>query len=193
MARIGVLALQGDFAAHAAVVSRLGRQATPVRTRDELEAVDALILPGGESSAMLRLMRTEHLMSVIAERIEGGMPTLATCAGVILLARNVVPEQESLGFLDIDVARNAYGRQVHSSVEHVRLSELFAGPPETDGVLIRAPRITRVGDAVEVLGWFGADPVLVRQGLVVGATFHSELGNDTRIHELFLDLTTNDG
>ncbi len=193
MARVGVLALQGDFAAHTAVISQLGQEAAPVRTRDELNAVDALILPGGESSAMLRLMHAEQLMLSITERIERGMPTLATCAGVILLACRVFPNQESLGLLDIDVARNAYGRQVHSSVEQVRLSHVFDGPPETDGVLIRAPRITRVGDRVDVLGWFGVDPVLVRQGRILGATFHPELGCDTRIHDMFLTLTTEHG
>ncbi len=188
MARVGVLALQGDFAAHAKIIDRLDHKTMPVRTSDDLAAVGALVIPGGESSAMLRLMQAEELDGKIARRIHQGLPVLATCAGVILLARSVAPEQNSLGVLDIDVVRNAYGRQVHSSIEKIRLADVLGKPAETDGVLIRAPRIERVGDDVEVLGWFGRDPVLVRQGLVIGATFHPELGRDTRVHEFFVGL-----
>jgi 5'-phosphate synthase pdxT subunit len=188
MARVGVLALQGDFAAHAAIIDRLGHEAMPVRTGDELAAARALVMPGGESSTMLRLMQAEDLGAEIARRIHQGLPVLATCAGVILLARSVTPKQPSLDVLDIDVVRNAYGRQVHSSIEKIRLADVLGEPAETDGVLIRAPRIERVGDDVEVLGWFGRDPVLVRQGHVIGATFHPELGCDTRVHELLLAL-----
>jgi 5'-phosphate synthase pdxT subunit len=190
MPTVGVLALQGDFAAHAAIVSALGHPAVPVRTAAELASVAALILPGGESSAMLRLMRSESLAERIAARIADGLPVLATCAGVILLARSVTPSQPSLGVLDVDVVRNAYGRQVHSAVETIRLAAELGAPAAADAVLIRAPRITRTGTEVEVLGWFGDDPVLVRQGRLVGATYHPELSPDTRVHELLVAMIT---
>jgi len=193
MLRIGVLALQGDFAAHEDVITNLGHAAEAVRRARDLSTLDALIMPGGESSAMLRLMQAEDLGGAIAERIRGGLPVLATCAGVILLAHGVSPWQPSLGLLDIDVIRNAYGRQVHSAVEKIRLVEEFAEPREIDGVLIRAPRISRVGTRVDILAWFGNDPVLVRQGSIIGATFHPELGRDTRVHRQLLAMTGNDG
>lgn len=191
-APVGVLALQGDFEAHAVCVRRLGIEAIPVRTAGELNAVKGLIMPGGESSAMLRLMEAEDLGTKITRRVTQGMPILATCAGVILLAHGVTPHQPSFDLLDIDVVRNAYGRQVFSSVESVRLAAELGQPAETSGVLIRAPRISRVGDGVEVLGWLGSDPVLVRQQKVLGATFHPELSRDARVHELFLALLTSD-
>jgi len=181
----GVLALQGDFEAHARALGRLGRTALMVRTAAELERVDALILPGGESSTMLWLLGMNGLGDELERRIRAGMPTLATCAGVILLAKRVFPPQPSLGILDLDVERNAYGRQVHSSVTAVEVSAEVGGGPLMEGVFIRAPRITRAGDGVEVLGRHGADPVLVRQGQIVAATFHPELTSDARVHTLF--------
>lgn len=181
----GVLALQGDFEAHARALARQGLPARPVRTVAELERVDAIVLPGGESSTMVRLLVANGLGDELARRIRGGMPTLATCAGVILLARGVVPSQPSLGILDVDVERNAYGRQVHSSVTSVQVSAEVGGGPDMEGVFIRAPRITRAGAGVEILGRRGPDPVLVRQGGIVAATFHPELTSDARVHTLF--------
>jgi 5'-phosphate synthase pdxT subunit len=183
-----VLALQGDFAAHAAALSEVGAPAVPVRTVAELDGVDRLVLPGGESSAMLRLMAPVGLDRAIGERIAAGMPVLATCAGIILLARGVVPHQASLGLLDVDVLRNAYGRQVHSSVTSVDLNGVFGTPPRMEAVLIRAPRITRVGDEVTPLAWLDGDPVLVAAGAVVAATFHPELSRDRRVHRYFCGL-----
>lgn len=180
--RCGVLALQGDWTAHLGVLRRLGAEAVPVRTAAQLDAVEALVLPGGESTAMLRLMEAESLAQRIGRRIADGMPLLATCAGIILVARDVEPSQPSLGCLDVTVQRNAYGRQVHSDVVDVRLSSVLGLPDTTRGVFIRAPRITRVGPRVEVLGRRGDEPVLVREGTVLAATYHPELTGDDRIH-----------
>ncbi len=182
----GVLALQGDWEAHRSILRSLGAVTRTVRTIAELETVDALVMPGGESTAMLKLMQPENLAPALTQRIEAGMPVLATCAGVILLARSVAPEQESLAVLAVDVERNSYGRQVHSMVAEVQLVEDFGAPGSMEGVFIRAPRITKVDDGVSVLGTWQNDPVLVRQGPIIAATFHPELTGDSRIHEYFL-------
>lgn len=184
--RCGVLALQGDWAAHARTLSSLGVESLWVRSADELASADALILPGGESTAMLRLMEPEDLAEKIGRRIARGMPVLATCAGVILLAGEIVPPQRSLGLLDVEVERNAYGRQVHSTISAVDLADELGEPAQYEGVFIRAPRITRVGPEVAVLGRFGNDPVLIRQGRIIAATFHPELTDDDRVHRLLV-------
>jgi 5'-phosphate synthase pdxT subunit len=183
---IGVLALQGDWAAHSTVLRGLGAEVRTVRTAVELDDVGALVIPGGESSAMLRLMEPEDLASRIVERMGAGMAVLATCAGVILLAQTVVPTQPSLGMLAVDVERNAYGRQVFSTIAGIDLGPELGGPPRMEGVFIRAPRITRRDDFVEVLGSWNDDAVLVRQKAILAATFHPELTSDRRVHELFL-------
>ena len=188
MKAIGVLALQGDWAAHSTALRDLGAKVQAVRTAKDLEDVRALVIPGGESSAMLRLMKPEDLSRRIVERIQAGMAVLATCAGVILLAQTVVPRQASLGALAIDVERNAYGRQVFSTIAEIDLAPEFGDPPHMEGVFIRAPRITRREASVEVLGNWGDDAVLVRQGRVLAATFHPELTGDRRVHELFLQI-----
>lgn len=185
--RCGVLALQGDWAAHAAVLNNLNVETVLVRTAAELETVDALVLPGGESTAMLRLMEPDQLAEKITRRVRNGLPTLATCAGVILLATATRPTQPSLALLDIEVERNAYGRQVHSRVAAVELTEVLGEPAVIEGVFIRAPRITRIGPAVRVLGRLGNDPVLIRQGGIIAATFHPELTDDHRVHRLLVD------
>ncbi len=186
--RCGVLALQGDFEAHARVLAALGREAVPVRTPGELDAVDALVIPGGESTTMLRLMAGEGLGERLRSRALGGLPILATCAGVILLAREVHPPQPSLALLDVVVRRNAYGRQVASAVVPVRLAPAMGEPPSMEGVFIRAPRIEAMGPGVEVLAWRDEDPVLVREGRLLAATFHPELTADTRVHRMFLEV-----
>jgi len=188
--RVGVLALQGDFAAHAARLTDLGAAVSSVRTAAEFARVDALVFPGGESTAMLRLMEPEDLFTALGVRLAAGLPVLATCAGVILIAAGVRPVQRSLAALDVDVTRNAYGRQLHSSVAPVRLAAGLDGPATMEAVFIRAPRIERVGLGVEVLAHRDEDPVLVRQGAVLAATFHPELGADTRVHRWFLELVT---
>ncbi|HSN56839.1 MAG TPA: pyridoxal 5'-phosphate synthase glutaminase subunit PdxT [Candidatus Sulfomarinibacteraceae bacterium] len=185
--RCGVLALQGDFAAHRAVLRELGADAVEVRTAAELATVDALILPGGESTAMLRLMEAGGLDGAIIDRARAGLPVLATCAGVILLARATIPAQRCLGLLDVEVERNAYGRQVHSRVAMVELGGELGPPDRLEGVFIRAPRVTRTGPGVTILGWLDGDPVLLREGAVVAATFHPELTGDQRVHRLLLE------
>lgn len=182
-ATIGVLAVQGDFARHAEAMRALGATVVEVKRLEHCEGVQALIVPGGESTVFLRLIEPE-LKRWIQDKISAGtLPTLATCAGVILLAQTVTnPAQESLGCLDVSVARNDYGRQIHSFVtEDIHLTE--AGSRELQvpyqqslhGIFIRAPRITRVGPGVTVLAYHGNDPVLVKEGCVLAATFHPEL------------------
>jgi 5'-phosphate synthase pdxT subunit len=188
LVELGVLALQGDFHAHAAVLAELGCAPRAVRTAAELEGLDGLVMPGGESTAMLRLMAAEDLGARIRERVRGGMAVLATCAGVILLADTVTPPQPSLGLLAVDVLRNAYGRQPQSTVTTVELAPALGAPARLEGVFIRAPRIIGTGSDVEVLGRRGADPVLVRQGRILGATFHPELSRDRRVHGLFVTM-----
>jgi len=185
---IGVLALQGDWAAHSTALRALGAEVQAVRTATDLDNVRALVIPGGESSAMLRLMKPEELSHRIVERTRAGMAVLATCAGVILLAQAVVPTQPCLGVLAVDVERNAYGRQVFSTIAEIDLSPELGDPPRMEGVFIRAPRITRRDASVEVLGSWGDDAVLVRQDTVLAATFHPELTGDRRVHELFLQI-----
>jgi len=186
--QVGVLALQGDWEAHIAALRAAGIAAEPVRTAAALDRVGALVMPGGESTAMLRLMADEGLAERIGGRVRAGMPVLATCAGVILLAAGVEPRQPSLGLLDIDVVRNAYGRQVHSAVSTIDVNGELGDPRQMEAVFIRAPRIVRTGADVAVLGRRRGDPVLVRSGRIVAATFHPELSADRRVHALFLGL-----
>jgi pyridoxal 5'-phosphate synthase pdxT subunit len=181
---IGVLALQGDFAAHRRAFEEIGAATREVRTAAELERVDALVLPGGESTAMLKLLEAESLMDPL-RRFAGSHPVFATCAGAILLATEVShPAQESLGAVDIGVERNAYGRQVHSVVTRIKLEDGSGG--EIEAVFIRAPIIRRVGAGVRVLARLNGDPVLVSAGRHLIATFHPELSKDRAIQKRFL-------
>lgn len=184
---VGILALQGDFEAHAGALGRLGVSSVPVREVADLDGVDGLVLPGGESTTMLKLAMDEGLFEALRDIIARGFPVLATCAGVVLLSRRVRPEQASLGVLDVEVLRNAYGRQIASAVVPVRLTPALGEPPTMEGVFIRAPRITSIGPGVEVLAWRDEDPVLVRQGKILAATFHPELSDDPRIHRIFVE------
>ncbi len=184
---IGILALQGDYAAHAAVIERLGARVRLVRAATDLDGLDGLILPGGESTTILRLLARNGLRDVVAA-FARSRPTFGTCAGLILLARAVTnPEQESLGLLDVSIERNAYGRQINSFIGPVATTTLGG---TIEGVFIRAPRITRVGPGIAVLGRFTPgtepEPVLVRQGHLLGATFHPELTADPRVHRYFI-------
>ncbi|MGI8798013.1 MAG: pyridoxal 5'-phosphate synthase glutaminase subunit PdxT [Pseudonocardia sp.] len=199
---IGVLALQGDVREHLAALADCGVRPVPVRRVAELDAVDALVLPGGESTTMSRLLETFELLEPIRERIAGGMPTFGSCAGMILLAREVLdgrPDQRQLGGLDAVVRRNAFGRQVDSFEADVAVTEVAGGPVRA--VFIRAPWVESVGAGVQVLATVpdqdsGRDAggpdvgriIAVRQGSVLATAFHPELTGDGRIHRLFCDL-----
>ncbi|MDE3104067.1 MAG: pyridoxal 5'-phosphate synthase glutaminase subunit PdxT [Acidobacteriota bacterium] len=183
--KIGVLALQGAFQAHAAVLSMLGAIPVEVRLPDDLDGLDGLILPGGESTTMLRFLELHGFLDRLRDFVHTH-PTFGTCAGAILLAHAVQnPPQPSLDAIDITVERNAYGRQLDSCIQ-TAATTLPGGPLEM--VFIRAPRILQVGPAVTVLATRDDHPVLVRQGDVLAATFHPELSSDQRIHRLFLQM-----
>ncbi len=189
-APIGVLALQGDYAAHARALAARGAATREVRTPSDLDGLAGLVLPGGESTTMLRLMEGSDLAARLVAEIEDGLPVLATCAGVILLAREVrLPPQRSLGVLDAAVERNAYGRQLDSAVVALTVRDPEGlGADTLEGVFIRAPRVTAVGDGVAVLATRGGDPVLLRQGSVLAATFHPELTPGSPVVDLFVRL-----
>ncbi len=185
--RVGVLALQGDFAAHSRALAAHGAEPVPVRCAADLDGVAAVVLPGGESTTMLKLMEGDTLGERLVALLRAGLPALATCAGVILLAREVRrPAQRSLGVLDVVVERNAYGRQLDSAVVILEGDEAVLGQAALEGVFIRAPRIVAVGAGVEILARRDGDPVLVRQGAVLAATFHPELSADTPVLPLFV-------
>ncbi len=188
--KVGVLAVQGDFEAHAASLARLGVAYVFVRTPKDLEGVDALILPGGESTTQWKLLVEEGLDASIRQHATNGGAIFGTCAGAILLAAEVTnPSQASLGLCDITVIRNAYGRQLASGVR----GELTSISPEpVEMVFIRAPIIERTGPDVETLATSGGKPVLVRQGPILIATFHPELTSDLRVHSYFLQMVQDD-
>ena len=184
--KIGVLALQGDFDAHRRRLEELGAEVVLIKKPEQLEAIDGLVIPGGESGTFLNLLGEEGFEKL--KQFVHAKPTFGTCAGAILLATEVEnPQQAGLGALDIRVRRNAYGRQLDSSI---REGKFLDTPIEM--VFIRAPKISHVGKDVEVIATEGADPVAVRQGRVMAATFHPELSEDTRVHRAFLDLIEED-
>jgi len=188
---VGVLALQGAFAVHEQRLRECGVRARQVRTPDDLARVDALVMPGGESTTMSKLLTTSGLFDVLASRIEGGMAVFGTCAGMILLATDVLdgrPDQRSFGAIDIAVRRNGYGRQVDSF--EADLDVPSAGDRPFHGVFIRAPKVERVGPDVEVLAEYQGVPVLLRRGRVSVASFHPELSGDARLHRSFIDTLT---
>jgi len=182
---IGVLAIQGDFDAHRKRLQELGAEVILVRKPEQLDQIDGLIIPGGESGAFLKILGAQGI-----EKLKEFVllkPTFGTCAGAIMLAKEITnPEQPGLGALDIRIRRNAYGRQIDSSIRTGRL-----GDSPLEMVFIRAPKIERVGAGVEVLATEGKDPVVVRQGKAMAATFHPELSDDTRVHRAFLELIGN--
>jgi 5'-phosphate synthase pdxT subunit len=185
--KVGVLALQGASARHASMLARLGARPVPIRSSAELATVDALVLPGGESTTMSMLLESSGLLDPLAERLAGGMPAMGTCAGMILLGHEILdgrPDQRCLDAVDIAVRRNAFGRQVDSFEADLAVDGV-EGPP-VHAVFIRAPVVERVGAGVDVLATVDGRPVLCRQGPVLVAAFHPELGDDPRLHELFL-------
>jgi len=179
---IGVLAVQGDFDAHRQRLEELGAQVIEVRKPEQLDEVDGLVIPGGESGAILKILGPRGVAKLTEfVRLK---PTFGTCAGAILLAKEITnPDQPGLGALDIRIRRNAYGRQIDSSIRR----GTFADSP-LEMVFIRAPKIERIGPGVQVIATEGNDPVAVREGKAMAATFHPELSTDTRVHQAFLDL-----
>jgi pyridoxal 5'-phosphate synthase pdxT subunit len=185
--KIGVLALQGDFDAHRIRLEQLGATVVLVKKPEQLDEIEGLIIPGGESGTFLKLLGQagfEKLQQFVLSK-----PTFGTCAGAILLAKEVEnPSQAGLGALDIGIRRNAYGRQIDSSIREGQFIDDASRHSPLEMVFIRAPKISRVGPGVDVIATQGGDPVAVRQGTVMAATFHPELSDDARVHQAFLDL-----
>jgi len=187
MPKIGVLALQGAFREQAETLDALGADVTLVKTPEQLAGVDAIVLPGGESTTVDKLLDSSGLRAPLRDVLRDGLPALAVCAGLIVLAAEVVDgraDQQPLGIVDVTVRRNGYGRQRDSFEADLEVDGLEASFP---GIFIRAPVIERVGSGVDVLAVHDAVPVLGRQGTVLFATFHPELANDLRVHQLFLE------
>ena len=186
--KVGVLSLQGAYRRHADVLTDLGADPVDVRTPDSLGAVDALVIPGGESTTMSFLLDSSGLREPLRDRLRDGLPALGTCAGMIMLATEVLdgrPDQESLGIVDITVRRNAFGRQRESFEADLDIDGMAGGP--FPAVFIRAPYVERVGDGVVVEATVGEHPVLCRAGAVTVCSFHPELSNDLRLHQRFLE------
>ena len=186
--RIGVLAIQGDYEAHKARLEQLGAHVTLVRKPEQLDAIDGIVIPGGESSTFLNFLAERSFLEKLRDFVST-KPTFGTCAGAILLAKRVEnPPQQSLEAMDIRIRRNAYGRQIDSSIRQVQTK---LGDKPLEMVFIRAPKIVGTGKGVEVLATHGGDPVLVRQGKIMAATFHPELSEDTRVHQEFVKMVRN--
>jgi 5'-phosphate synthase pdxT subunit len=192
---IGVLALQGDFDAHRRRLEELGAKVVLVKKPEQMDEVDGLVIPGGESGTFLKLLGEDGFEKL--KQFVQLKPTFGTCAGAILLASEVEnPKQAGLGVIDIRIRRNAYGRQIDSSIREGQLLESSLNHQPSSAiemVFIRAPKIAHVGSGVEVIAIEGADPVAVRQGRAMAATFHPELSEDTRVHQAFLNLVQNGG
>jgi pyridoxal 5'-phosphate synthase pdxT subunit len=182
--KAGVLALQGDFREHAAMLAQCGATPVLVRTTDELAGVDCLAIPGGESTTIGKLATLHGLVEPIRDRVHDGMPVFGTCAGMIVLARTVQDGETVLSLLDMEIRRNAYGRQVDSFEADVEVR----GVGTVRGVFIRAPRVEAVGPGVEVLAEHGGQPVVVQQGSILAAAFHPEIAGDPRLHERLVAL-----
>jgi len=197
---IGVLALQGDVREHTAALRVCGAQVVPVRRRSELAAVDGLVLPGGESTTIDKLLRRFELMEPLRARIAAGFPVYGSCAGMILLADRISGgshDQQTIGGLDVLVRRNAFGRQVDSFEERLDAPALGAGPgdPPMTAVFIRAPWVEEIGDDVEILATVSTGPeagriAAVRQGALMATAFHPEISSDVRVHEAFVGIVT---
>ena len=187
---IGVLALQGAFESHQQRLAELGVATRQVRTPRDLHGIDALVMPGGESTTMSKLLATSELFDPIAELLRAGLPVFGTCAGMILLATEIEdgrPDQRSFGAIDITVQRNGYGRQLDSFETELDVAGFEPDAAPFHGVFIRAPKVSRVGQGVDVLAAHEGVPVLLRQGAVTVASFHPELAGDHRLHAQFLN------
>jgi 5'-phosphate synthase pdxT subunit len=187
--KIGVLAIQGDYEAHKVRLEQLGAKVILVRKPEHLDKIDGIVIPGGESSTFLNFLAEQGFLEKLRDFVST-KPTFGTCAGAILLAKQVEnPPQLSLDAMDIRVRRNAYGRQIDSSIREARTK---LGDKPLEMVFIRAPRIMSTGKGVEVLATAGGDPVLVRQGKTMAATFHPELSDDARVHQEFINMVKRD-
>jgi 5'-phosphate synthase pdxT subunit len=184
--KIGVLGIQGDIQEHLRMIEKTGNEPLWVKSTSELAKVSGLIMPGGESTTMIRLMKKYELWDALREAIVSGLPVYATCAGMILLSREIInyPEQETLGVLNVAVERNGYGRQVASFETDLKIPVIGATPFRA--IFIRAPIIEKYGESVEVLSTYKEKPVLVKQGKILASSFHPELTDDLRIHEYFV-------
>lgn len=184
--RIGILALQGAFREHRAILDKLGIKNLYVRTREDLDLIDGLILPGGESTAIGKLLREFNMLDLLRKKIENGFPVFGTCAGMILLAKHLYEDSTThLTVMDIEVKRNAYGRQLGS----FRTTASFKGiESEVKMIFIRAPYITKVGDGVDVLATVDGNIVAAREGNMLAVSFHPELIGETEIHKYFIDM-----
>jgi len=185
---VGVLALQGDVSEHLAALDQVGADAADVKTREEIERVDGLVIPGGESTTVIKLLDRFELTTLLKERVADGMPLWGTCMGLIVLSRAIaeLPDQPTLGLLDVSVRRNAFGRQIASGEVELEIPEFGARP--FPAIFIRAPWIEESGPKVRVLATLGGHGVLVRQGRILGSSFHPELSGDRRLHEYFIDI-----
>lgn len=186
--KIGVLALQGGFDKHIESLKKLGVEAVKIRESEGLNSIDALVLPGGESTTMIRLLKNFGIIDNLRKKIIDGLPVFGTCAGMILLSRGITSheQQETLNLMNFKVSRNDYGRQIASFDAELKVKGL--GDHPMTAVFIRAPRIVDVSDSVEILSVYNESPVLVREKNMLAASFHPELTDDTRIHSLFLSM-----
>lgn len=185
---VGVLALQGAFAAHQIAFESLGQKTMQVRNVEDLAVVDALVFPGGESTTMSHLLRTSEMFGPISSRLSEGMPAFGTCAGMIMLSNSIIDgrhDQRSFGVIDIDVRRNAYGRQVDSFETDIEIEGLHS---PFHAAFVRAPQVVRSGDSVSVLANLTGSPIFAKQNSIMVTSFHPELGADSRIHAMFLEM-----
>lgn len=189
---VGVLALQGDFREHLASLAECGVNAKAVKTKTEIETIDALVIPGGESTTISKLAKSFELFDLIKNRIQSGLPTFGSCAGMIMVAKSIkdpASGQETFGGINIEVERNAFGRQVDSFEEDLEFKGITG--PKFRAVFIRAPWVAKLGEGVEVLSEIDGHAVAVRQGKVMATSFHPELTNDNRIHRYFIEEICN--
>jgi len=186
--KIGVLTLQGGFDKHIESLVKLGVEAVKIREAAELDSIDGLVIPGGESTTIIRLLKNFNIYNILRDKIAGGLPVFGTCAGMILLSEGITShsEQETLKLMGYKVSRNDYGRQIDSFDAELEIKGLEETP--VPAVFIRAPRITEISDSVEILAEYDGSPVMVREKNMLAASFHPELTGDTRVHSLFLSM-----
>jgi 5'-phosphate synthase pdxT subunit len=187
--RVGVLALQGAFREHIKSLEKCGVSAAEIKSPDQLDDIDALIIPGGESTTIRKLLEKYKFRSRLDKFYKEGKPIFVTCAGLVLIAKNIKGEGIGLGYIDVDVERNAYGRQIDSFEELLSINlDGSQNGRKFNSIFIRAPKILNVGEKVEILGKFGQEAVLIRENNIIASTFHPELTDDLRIHRYFISM-----